>query len=657
MVTRNRNHFAYIHSWRLSKIDQKLSKTIFKMFLAVVVLAVLFVSTDAYTKQTEAAKAKFEAAFHERCEKYPFVQEYFKKLENPGNRYLVFTYHENNFRNGGIGDRIGGMISAFAMAQRFNRTLIIRSENGFSDAFRPYHPDDILAKNPKYLWSKYNKWSGFKPLNDQISKLRADMEMEEVEELEYSLSHCVSDQEAGFTEAQTHECSMADGDVPQPVIQFRSNRAYLCRWDNRPEHKAFLEFKRVLLGPERLNEIIAEGSNKFITNNNFDPASDLFEVAGCMMRLMMWPTEELWSRADAEYQKYHQTLLDEYKSKGLLPSVPSKNRKVVAVEDEDDDVMDDDDEDEEEVSSKRKKKTKKTKKGKKSKKSKKGKKGKKSSKKSKKSKKSQKSRRSDDDEEDEEEAEEVGSMVPVAHNISSILDDDVYQIGLHLRCGDRHSYFKFKLHTDGYDRYACIVERPNVELRESSTEHEKSMYLNAGNPLTIGECAKSMYGEYSNQVAKDNRKKTRQYKESLKKAASAEVGLDGSFTDSLVAPTERSPLKSSMVYITSDNIIAAQQMNATVGHPHTYISPQGCHIEYDPSVECHMFTVTYWFMLSLSDILVTQTFGEFNAPTSSFSRYAGMYGLKRDPFRSGRYCHERFNSAIISHMEQSNWFC
>jgi hypothetical protein len=61
-----------------------------------------------------------------------------------------------------------------------------------------------------------------------------------------------------------------------------------------------------------------------------------------------------------------------------------------------------------------------------------------------------------------------------------------------------------------------------------------------------------------------------------------------------------------MVFVTSDNVKAAEQMSAVVGHPYSLISPQGCHIELDPSPECHMFTVSYWFMLALSDVIITQ---------------------------------------------------
>eukprot|EP01034_Spumella_vulgaris_P034629 gene34629-42717_t len=84
-----------------------------------------------------------------------------------------------------------------------------------------------------------------------------------------------------------------------------------------------------------------------------------------------------------------------------------------------------------------------------------------------------------------------------------------------------------------------------------------------------------------------------------------------------------------MAFITSDNVGSAQQMKDVLKHPYTLITPQGCHIEMDGSPECHTATVSYWLMLSFSDKIVTQTLGSDHSsgPTSSFSRYAGIYGL------------------------------
>lgn len=108
-------------------------------------------------------------------------------------------------------------------------------------------------------------------------------------------------------------------------------------------------------------------------------------------------------------------------------------------------------------------------------------------------------------------------------------------------------------------------------------------------------------------------------------------------------------------FIASDNAMSSVQMNTTLDLPHSHniISPQGCHIEMDPSPTCHRFTATQWFILSMSDILVVQSL----PASSSFSRYAGLYGLKADPFRDSMQCDSLRSNFGMSRLQQSNWFC
>ncbi len=102
-------------------------------------------------------------------------------------------------------------------------------------------------------------------------------------------------------------------------------------------------------------------------------------------------------------------------------------------------------------------------------------------------------------------------------------------------------------------------------------------------------------------------------------------------------------------------------MNQTVGHSNTLISPKGCHVDFDPSFECLKLTLIDWFMLSMSDVIVSQTIpGDRNQSrgvSSSFSRYAGMYGLQNDVYRDSRNCGTIVTSNEYSRMDISNWFC
>lgn len=99
-------------------------------------------------------------------------------------------------------------------------------------------------------------------------------------------------------------------------------------------------------------------------------------------------------------------------------------------------------------------------------------------------------------------------------------------------------------------------------------------------------------------------------------------------------------------------------MNVTLHHPYTLISPNGCHIEMDPSFNCLRLTVVYWLLISLSDSMVIQVEGEPNniLATSAFARYAAVYGLKRNPVIDARNC-ERVDWKQVARHAGGNWFC
>lgn len=108
-----------------------------------------------------------------------------------------------------------------------------------------------------------------------------------------------------------------------------------------------------------------------------------------------------------------------------------------------------------------------------------------------------------------------------------------------------------------------------------------------------------------------------------------------------------------MTFIASDNEKSAKQMGSACGYKYEMFTSKGCHIERDSSKACHDFTVSQWFILAMSNSLVAQF---EQAPTSSFSRYAGVYGLKDDPFHKAQDCSLSTNMHL-SRVQQSNWFC
>lgn len=258
------------------------------MKLVLLCLCVLLVAfSSAYRfPYTQTLRDSFEQDFKEKCARFPFVQQFIEKLENPGHRHLMFVYQEPGLRNGGLGDRLGGLLSAVTMALRFNRTLVIRNSNGFDQLFRPYHPTDIKAKVPKYLWLNHANWSHY------------DVSLANNDATEYDLWDCINN-----VGSRNSHCSMDGGDASQPIILLRSNRCYLCYYDKHPN----------LLAHKQMAELLGVNSS-----------SNLVEVAGCMMRLAMWPTDQLWDLVDSEYDKFAKTI----NLTSIVGNLPSSHKKT-----------------------------------------------------------------------------------------------------------------------------------------------------------------------------------------------------------------------------------------------------------------------------------------------------------------------------------------
>lgn len=158
-------------------------------------------------------RENFVESFDKTCRKYDFVRKYWKNLENPSGKFFHFVFQEKGLRNGGLGDRLGGLISAAMMSLRFNRTLLIESSNGFDKLFQPYFNPSAIAPRYHRTYEK-DKWPDW-----GYNKSFADHD-----ETEYDLYFCINRND------QTVKCGMENGDVSQPIIKLRGNRAYICKW-------------------------------------------------------------------------------------------------------------------------------------------------------------------------------------------------------------------------------------------------------------------------------------------------------------------------------------------------------------------------------------------------------------------------------------------
>jgi len=92
------------------------------------------------------------------------------------------------------------------------------------------------------------------------------------------IRHCVNPKPSNKICALEHEYFPSS-----KVVKLRGNRAYLCRYALSKDSKGL-----------RLLESLGVP----------DPANaDLFEVAGCMLRLVLWPTDLLWYTVDKMVEK------------------------------------------------------------------------------------------------------------------------------------------------------------------------------------------------------------------------------------------------------------------------------------------------------------------------------------------------------------------
>lgn len=231
-------------------------------------LNVFFTFNFLYLVKAENFRTRFEKSFNESCLKYDFVYTFWKNLENPSNRFIVMVMSEYGVNHGGLGDRLGGLVTATLNSIRFNRTLLLHSVDDFGNLFRPYRDprkteidfdNDNSNLDNKFTYNNWTSWTAYDPslANNDATEL--------------DLWFCVNDSK------NAAKCGMDYGDANQPIIKYRTNRAYLCKWMNNAEVPVY-------------NDLVSMG---------IKPEDDMMEVAGCALRLAMWPTANMWRELEA----------------------------------------------------------------------------------------------------------------------------------------------------------------------------------------------------------------------------------------------------------------------------------------------------------------------------------------------------------------------
>jgi hypothetical protein len=217
---------------------------------------------------TEHLREKFDHKFAKSCQKYEFIERYLNLWKDDNVReYVAFVFHEhgqNSGAGGGLGDRLGGLLTALAFAIRTNRKFILQSDDPeLAQLFRPIPPSTKhnLTEGNERTWSDWKWMSWEHNFSQNLTNLRC------VNPNRWS-QHCALDSTDAHKNFQ--------------VIRYAGNRCYMCRWLKLANTDAQREHLKASLG--------------------IDWNTNLYELAGCLLRMVLHPTELMWEKVDSFLQ-------------------------------------------------------------------------------------------------------------------------------------------------------------------------------------------------------------------------------------------------------------------------------------------------------------------------------------------------------------------
>eukprot|EP00981_Chlorochromonas_danica_P007469 scaffold1754_cov180-Ochromonas_danica.AAC.25 len=218
-------------------------------------------------------------------------------IQQPPNKYFIFVYHDRHVDNGGLGDRLAGLITVFFYALRTNRTLLIEGDVALQKAFQPYFKSSSHLS--KVTWEDW-KWAGWQDsfVNEMVNV------------------HCINPRPGH------RHCALEDSHQKKwensKVIRYYGNRVYLCRWLFSQDvvlQSELRELWRILSPTEKKSKRhdnttkINSSSTANSTNSSSGVGGDgsgsegawqkqdvnLYEIAGCALRSLLHPTDLLWN--------------------------------------------------------------------------------------------------------------------------------------------------------------------------------------------------------------------------------------------------------------------------------------------------------------------------------------------------------------------------
>jgi hypothetical protein len=115
------------------------------------------VACDSAKFSSQAFRKDFEESFAGRCLKYGFVDKFLslqsksdiflvnktQRTSTNNIRYLHFDFQHHG--NGGLGDRIAGLVTAATIALRYDRGFVLQPDDTFGVFFRPLQATDMIS--------------------------------------------------------------------------------------------------------------------------------------------------------------------------------------------------------------------------------------------------------------------------------------------------------------------------------------------------------------------------------------------------------------------------------------------------------------------------------------------------------------------------------
>jgi hypothetical protein len=225
------------------------------------------------TRFERLVRDNFDKSFTQSCQKYKFVEQYWNQLEHPTGRVVEFIYSSKVSKEGdfgGVGDRLGGLITATAIALRFGRTLVIRADDDFYDYFRPYRDPSVGRNRPlveTFSYANASTWASY-----STGKKSTVMDLTDCVNPEYKPQFYYQPENINRCGLDNYEAAELSD---KEIIRLQANRCYLCKWMNNRTEFAYSQLVHEL---------------------GLSESDNLYEVGGCMLRLVMWPTNRAISQ-------------------------------------------------------------------------------------------------------------------------------------------------------------------------------------------------------------------------------------------------------------------------------------------------------------------------------------------------------------------------